>query len=177
MGSDRFTGRGSHQAAGAPFGDRRTHGDHSNQRGKYDVHFVSRQGSHRSAKFHWPRHRDEGLEKSGQRSHQTWSSPGHAPNVAAGAAVNLYSGLFLRKQTHRTFSLVVAGLDCLLIPWGTVLGVFTIVVLTRDSVIAGTRPKARHLRRGRPRPSANRFEFAKTRVLGSKGDNTCRSRR
>jgi hypothetical protein len=50
------------------------------------------------------------------------------------AAVNLLSGLFLRRQTHRVFSLVVAGLDCMQVPFGTVLGVFTIVVLMRDSV-------------------------------------------
>ena len=56
---------------------------------------------------------------------------------AVGAAVNLYSGLFLRmQQTHRTFSLVVAGLDCLLYALGDRSGVFTIVVLTRDSVRA-----------------------------------------
>jgi hypothetical protein len=53
--------------------------------------------------------------------------------VTAGV-LNVLSGLFLRQRTNRTFSLVVAGLDCLQIPCGTILGVFTIVVLTRDSV-------------------------------------------
>lgn len=53
--------------------------------------------------------------------------------VTAGG-LNVLSGLFLRRRTNRTFSLVVAGLDCLQIPCGTILGVFTIVVLTRDSV-------------------------------------------
>ena len=52
----------------------------------------------------------------------------------AAAAVNLLSGLFLRRQTHRVFSLVVAWLDCIWVPFGTVLGVFTIIVLMRDSV-------------------------------------------
>jgi len=53
---------------------------------------------------------------------------------AAAAVLNVLSGWFLRQRTNHTFSLVVAGLDCLQIPCGTILGVFTIVVLTRDSV-------------------------------------------
>jgi hypothetical protein len=48
--------------------------------------------------------------------------------------LNLISGLCLRARKGRTFSLVVAGINCLHIPLGTVLGVFTIVVLIRDSV-------------------------------------------
>jgi hypothetical protein len=57
---------------------------------------------------------------------------GLVTSVYAGG--NLLSGWFLRQKRHRVFSFVVAGLDCLSIPWGTVLGVFTIVVLTRPSV-------------------------------------------
>jgi hypothetical protein len=52
----------------------------------------------------------------------------------AGSALNLLSGLFLRQRKNRVFSLVVAAFDCLQIPFGTVLGVFTIIVLMRDSV-------------------------------------------
>jgi hypothetical protein len=48
--------------------------------------------------------------------------------------LNLISGLCIRAREHRTFSLVVAGVNCLHIPLGTVLGVFTIIVLIRDSV-------------------------------------------
>ena len=48
--------------------------------------------------------------------------------------LNLISGLCLRARKGRTFSLVVAGINCLHIPLGTVLGVFTITVLMRDSV-------------------------------------------
>jgi hypothetical protein len=47
---------------------------------------------------------------------------------------NLLAGLFLLKRRHRIFSLVVAGLNCLQIPFGTILGIFTIMVLSRDSV-------------------------------------------
>jgi hypothetical protein len=48
--------------------------------------------------------------------------------------LNLLSGIFLRAGKYRTFSLIVAGLNCLHLPLGTVLGVFTIVVLLRNSV-------------------------------------------
>lgn len=47
---------------------------------------------------------------------------------------NLLSGLFLRTRRHRTFSMVIAGINCLHIPLGTLLGVFTFAVLGRDSV-------------------------------------------
>ena len=53
--------------------------------------------------------------------------------VASGV-LNLISGLFLRAREHRTFSLVVAGINCIHMPLGTVLGIFTIVVLMRPSV-------------------------------------------
>lgn len=48
--------------------------------------------------------------------------------------LNLISGFCLRARKARTFSLVVAGINCLHFPLGTVLGVFTIIVLIRDSV-------------------------------------------
>ena len=48
--------------------------------------------------------------------------------------LNVISGFCLRARKHRTFSLVVAGLNCVHMPLGTVLGVFTIIVLLRDSV-------------------------------------------
>jgi hypothetical protein len=51
-----------------------------------------------------------------------------------GAALNFVSGLFLRKRQNRLFSMIVAGLNCLHVPFGTALGVFTFIVLSRDSV-------------------------------------------
>jgi len=48
--------------------------------------------------------------------------------------LNIISGLCIRARKHRTFSLVVAGANCLQVPLGTILGIFTIIVLTRDSV-------------------------------------------
>jgi hypothetical protein len=52
----------------------------------------------------------------------------------ASALLNLFSGMFLRSRRYRTFSMVVAGLNCLHIPLGTALGIFTFIVLGRDSV-------------------------------------------
>lgn len=54
--------------------------------------------------------------------------------IVAGSVLNLLSGLFIRKRRHRMFSIIVGGLNCLQVPLGTLLGVFTIVVLARDSV-------------------------------------------
>ena len=47
---------------------------------------------------------------------------------------NLLSGLYLRTRRHRTFSMVIAGINCLHIQLGTLLGVFTLAVLGRESV-------------------------------------------
>ena len=52
----------------------------------------------------------------------------------ASCVVNVISGLCLRARKLRTFSLVVAGFNCMHLPLGTVLGVFTMIVLMRDSV-------------------------------------------
>ena len=49
-------------------------------------------------------------------------------------ALNVISGLSLLAGKRRVFSLIVAGLNCVHMPLGTILGVFTIVVLLRDSV-------------------------------------------
>jgi hypothetical protein len=54
--------------------------------------------------------------------------------LVTGLVLNVLSGVFLRQKRHRFFSLIVGGLNCLQIPFGTALGVFTIIVLTRDTV-------------------------------------------
>ena len=46
------------------------------------------------------------------------------------------SGLGLRRRRRRTLSFVVACLICLNVPFGTALGVFTLIVLSRASVKA-----------------------------------------
>ena len=44
------------------------------------------------------------------------------------------SGRWLSKGRRYWFSFVVACIACTIMPFGTVLGVFTIIVLSRDSV-------------------------------------------
>ncbi|MCP4903099.1 MAG: hypothetical protein GY906_39550 [bacterium] len=44
------------------------------------------------------------------------------------------AGRALSKHRNRTFCLVMAGVSCIFVPFGTVLGVFTILVLMRPSV-------------------------------------------
>ena len=46
------------------------------------------------------------------------------------------AGRFLAKRRHYLFCLIVAGVECLVMPYGTVLGVFTLMVLMRPSVNA-----------------------------------------
>jgi hypothetical protein len=50
------------------------------------------------------------------------------------AVVNLLSGIFIHKRINRTFSIIVAAVNCIQIPVGTILGVFTISILNRDTV-------------------------------------------
>jgi hypothetical protein len=54
--------------------------------------------------------------------------------LVSSGILNVLSGLFIRARKHRTFSLVVSGINCIHIPLGTILGVFTMIVLLRDSV-------------------------------------------
>jgi hypothetical protein len=52
------------------------------------------------------------------------------------AACLAVAGHFLARRRHHTFCLAVAGVACLFMPVGTLLGVFTILVLVRPSVRA-----------------------------------------
>lgn len=51
-------------------------------------------------------------------------------------ALNIAAGRFLTRRKNATFIMVVAGLDCLVMPLGTILGVFTLIVLGRPTVKA-----------------------------------------
>lgn len=46
------------------------------------------------------------------------------------------SGWFLNKRQHYLYCLVIAGVECILMPYGTVLGVLTIFLLVRPEVKA-----------------------------------------
>jgi hypothetical protein len=51
--------------------------------------------------------------------------------VAIGIVI---AGRSLAKHTRYWFAFVAACIECLFIPFGTILGVFTIIVLSRESV-------------------------------------------
>ncbi len=48
----------------------------------------------------------------------------------------LITGRCLSRRKAYSFALVVACIECLFVPFGTILGVFTIVALSRESVRA-----------------------------------------
>ena len=50
------------------------------------------------------------------------------------AVLVLIAGKCIARRKHYTFCFVVACIECLSVPFGTVLGVFTILVLNRPSV-------------------------------------------
>lgn len=50
------------------------------------------------------------------------------------ALLTAYSGRCLQKRRRYMFSFVIAAIMCVFMPFGTVLGVFTLVVLSRPSV-------------------------------------------
>ncbi len=59
--------------------------------------------------------------------------------ITAGLALAgfmVHAGRCIARRRRHTLCLVVAGVSCMLMPLGTVLGVFTLVVLTRPQVRA-----------------------------------------
>jgi hypothetical protein len=50
------------------------------------------------------------------------------------AALKFHASRCLKRRTSRLFCMVIAGLCCLAVPYGTLLGVFTFLVLSRASV-------------------------------------------
>lgn len=44
------------------------------------------------------------------------------------------SGRFIMQRTHYLYSFVLACVECMFVPFGTILGVFSIIVLSRPSV-------------------------------------------
>lgn len=52
------------------------------------------------------------------------------------AIASFLAGRFIKQQKKYTFIFVMAIISCMFAPVGTVLGVFTIIVLIRDSVKA-----------------------------------------
>lgn len=52
----------------------------------------------------------------------------------ATAACTIFSGRKIAQRKHRLFSIIVAAVLCFFMPFGTILGVFTLIILTKDSV-------------------------------------------
>jgi hypothetical protein len=50
------------------------------------------------------------------------------------ALVMILTGRKLHQRKHRTFCMVVAGVECIFMPFGTILGVFTLVKLNEQKV-------------------------------------------
>jgi hypothetical protein len=48
---------------------------------------------------------------------------------------NILSAQFIKNRKFRIFSMIIAGTDCISFPLGTILGVMTLIVLSRNSVI------------------------------------------
>ena len=55
--------------------------------------------------------------------------------IAFGIA-QIISGKYLRAKKHRIFSFIVAIINILFFPYGTILGIMTIIVISRSSVVA-----------------------------------------
>lgn len=51
------------------------------------------------------------------------------------AALKLRAAICIQKRKSRTFCNVVAAIGCLAVPYGTILGVFSFVVLGRASIV------------------------------------------
>lgn len=47
----------------------------------------------------------------------------------------ILAGVFMAKRKNHTFCLVMAGVECIFTPFGTVLGVLSIIFLLRPSVM------------------------------------------
>ena len=50
------------------------------------------------------------------------------------AVVIIIAGRYLARQVRYLFCMVVAAIECIFMPFGTVLGVFTIIVLSKPAV-------------------------------------------
>jgi hypothetical protein len=52
----------------------------------------------------------------------------------ATAICTFFAGKYIKQQTHYIFCFVMVAINCMFAPLGTILGVFAIIVLLRDSV-------------------------------------------
>ncbi|MDJ0671770.1 MAG: hypothetical protein DWQ53_23750 [Microcystis flos-aquae DF17] len=83
--------------------------------------------------------RNPARERSRNLNREVWESPSvyGGEDVKLGevfAIATIVSGRFLKRRQRYWFSFVMACILCLFTPLGTILGVFTIIVLSRQSV-------------------------------------------
>ncbi len=69
------------------------------------------------------------------------------------AALLAYAGRCVARTRHWTFVIVIAALSCAFFPFGTVLGVFTIIVLSKPDVRVLFQPPASVAGRAAPSPT------------------------
>ena len=48
--------------------------------------------------------------------------------------LNIFSGRNIRQRRGKILTMVLAGLNCFSVPFGTILGVFTLVILSQEDV-------------------------------------------
>lgn len=59
------------------------------------------------------------------------------------AGLLAWAGHCLKRRRHYVFCMVMAGVACMFVPFGTVLGIFTIIVLVRPAVRDSFQPQRR----------------------------------
>ena len=72
-----------------------------------------------------PQFVDWAIHHLGRKFLYCWANSGHLLIIA---------GRFLPRRKHYLFVFVVARCECLFMPFGTILGVFTIILLSRESM-------------------------------------------
>lgn len=50
------------------------------------------------------------------------------------ASLNVFTGVSLGQRRRRTLCMITAGINCMNMPLGTLLGVFALIVLSRNTV-------------------------------------------
>lgn len=51
-------------------------------------------------------------------------------------SITALSGYFISRRKHRTYSIVVGAINCVMFPFGMALGIFDLILLNREEAIA-----------------------------------------
>jgi hypothetical protein len=52
------------------------------------------------------------------------------------AISEVLAGIYLKQRKNRTFCIVIGACECLMMPFGTILGIFTLLLLTKPHIEA-----------------------------------------